>query len=214
MRPLTHNRPKPLIEVAGKTILDHIIDALPEKVNELVIVVGYLGEQIKEHCGDFYKGRRVVYVTQANPKAGTGDALFCAKDVVKGPFLMMYGDDIHGATALEEAIKHEHSIFGAYSPTPEKFGVLELNPNNTLKRIIEKPENPPSHLVNIGGAVLTPAIFDFEPPLSKVGEYYLTDSISDYAQKYSVEVLEQELWLPIGFPEDIEKAERVLMKDE
>lgn len=210
MRPLTLTKPKPLIEVAGKTILDHIIDVLPSEISELVIVVGYKGEQIREHCGVEYKGRNVTYVVQEDPKAGTGDALFCASEVVKDKFLMMYGDDIHGAEALEKAVQHENCILTAHSDTPERFGVFELNEDGTLKCILEKPENPPSNFVNIGGAVLTPDIFNYKPPLSKVGEYYITDSITDYAQDYPVDVMEQSLWLPIGCPEDIQKAEGVL----
>jgi len=210
MYPLTLNKPKPLIKVGSKTILDHIIDALPAKIDELILVVGYKGEQIREHCGDEYKGRKVCYIVQEDPKAGTGDALFCAESVVTGKFLMMYGDDIHGAKTLESAIQHDHCILASHSNTPEKFGVLELNENGTLKSIIEKPKAPPSNLVNIGGAVLTHDIFSYKPPLSKVGEYYITDSITDYAQIFPVDVIEQDLWLPIGYPDDIEKAETVL----
>lgn len=210
MRPYTLSVPKPLIQVNGKTILDHIIDALPKKITELVLVVGYKEEQIREYFGHEYKGRSVTYVVQPDPKAGTGDALFCAEEAVQGKFLMMYGDDIHGAKTLAEAVQHEHCILASHSDTPEKFGVLELNDDNTLKGILEKPENPPSNLVNIGGAVLTHDIFKFKPPLSKVGEYFITDSITDYAQEYPVDVLEQDLWIPVGYPEDIEKAEKIL----
>ena len=210
MRPLTEHTPKTLLEVADKPIFEHIVSALPEEIDELVVVVGYLGERIQAHCGDRYFGRPVVYVEQENPKAGTGDALFTARDVLHDTFLVMYGDDIHGAEAIKEAVQHEHCFLVAHSDHPEKFGVIEKNPDGTLKGIIEKPEKPPTHLVNIGGFVLTPEIFEFKTPKSEAGEYYLTDNITAYTQKYPVMIVEQDLWIPIGCPEDIEKAEKIL----
>lgn len=210
MRPLTENTPKPLIKVEGKPIIEHIVRALPDEITELVIVTHYLEEQIKEHCGEEYLGRPVTYVHQDDPKGGTGDALFAAQKVLHDSFLVMYGDDIHGMAAIKEAVQHENSFLVAHSDTPERFGVIELNDDGTLRGIIEKPENPPTNLVNIGGFVLTTEIFNYTQPKSEVGEYYLTDNITAYAQEHPVHVIEQELWIPIGYPEHIEAAEKHL----
>lgn len=211
MQPLTATTPKPLLEVAGIPILDHIIGALPEEVTELVIVTGYREEQIKAHCGNLFMGRPVAYVSQADPKAGTGDALFAAEPLLHDRFLVMYGDDIHGAAALKEAVQHERCFLVARSDHPEDFGVIELNKDGTLKGIIEKPADPPTDLVNIGGFILTPEVFTFTTPKSEsIGEFLLTDNITAYAQEYPIEVVEQDLWLPIGRPEHIEEAERAL----
>ena len=214
MRPLTETCPKPLIPVAGKPIIEHIVSALPEEITELVLVVSYKADAIKAHCGDTYCGRPVTYVMQENPKGGTGDALFAAKEVLHDRFLVMYGDDIHGAAAIKKAVQCEHAFLAAHSDTPEKFGVIELNADGTLKGIIEKPEHPPTNLVNIGGFVVTPDIFTCTAPKSHLGEYLLTDNITTYAQKYPVQVIEQELWIPIGYPADIEKAEKTLAEIE
>ncbi len=212
MRPLTLEKPKPLIEVAGMPIIDHIVSALPEEIDELVIVVSYKAAMLRAHCGENFYGRPVTYVTQENPKAGTGDALFAARGVLRNRFLVMYGDDIHGAPAIKEAVGHEHAFLAAYSETPEKFGVIELNADGTLKRIVEKPSNPPSNLVNIGGFVLTDDIFNCTSERSAVGEYYLTDNITLYAERHPVQVIRQDHWIPIGYPEDVEKAERLLIE--
>lgn len=210
MRPLTENTPKPLLKVCGKPILDHIIEALPEVIDEIILVVNYKKEQIYEHCGEEYLGRRITYCEQADPKAGTGDALRAAKNAVRDRFLFMYGDDIHGPSALAEAVTRAHCMLAARAEEPQKFGVIELNDDNTLRGIVEKPEQPPTNLVNIGGWVLTPEIFSYDVPLSHLGEYLLTDAISAYAQDYPVEVVEQDMWIPIGYPEDIKKAESML----
>lgn len=214
MRPLTLEKPKPLLEVCGKSILWHIVDALPASVDELVIVVGYKGEMIRQHCGENFLGREVTYVEQEDPKAGTADALFQARDVMRGTFLVMYGDDVHGREALAQVVTLPHAMLSAYSETPEKYGVLEIKENGTLAAIIEKPANPPSHYVNIGGFVLTSDIFTFQAELSVHNEYLLTDCVTAYAEQYPVVVVPQDRWIPIGYPDDIAKAEAILCPKE
>lgn len=215
MRPLTEVTPKPLIKICGKALLDHIVEALPPEIDELILVVGYLEEQIRNHCGDEYLGKKVQYVTQCDFSGGTGDALLCAKDFVQGKFLFMYADDIHGSEALAKVVKEDHAMLGMYSDTPERFGVLVQNEDDSLKEIVEKPANPTSNLVNIGGFVLQPSIFDYIVSVSEEhGELLVTDMITAYASDYSVKIVEQDLWLPIGYPEHIEAAEKVLCPED
>lgn len=210
MRPLTDVCPKPLIPVCGKPILEHIIDALPEAIEEVVIIVGYLHEQIHSRYGSEYKGRKISYAYQENYAGGTGDALRCAQEILHGRFLFMYGDEIHGSAALEKAILCDHAILGTRSETPEKYGVLVPNTDGTLKAILEKPKDPPSNLINIGGFVITTDIFKYEVHVAASGELYVTDMLTVYAKDYPVQILEQDLWIPLGCPEDIEKAEQLL----
>lgn len=210
MGSLTETLPKPLIKICGKPILDHIVSALPEVIDELIVVVGYRQEQIREYCSGEFIQRKVTYVEQKNFAGGTGDALMCAKDAVKGKFLILNGDDIYGAPALEKIVLKEHALFGVQSDTPELFGVLVLNEDGTLKEIIEKPKNPNSNLVNIGGYVVNDSIFKYKIPISDSGELYATDFITAYAQDNQVEIVEQDTWLPIGYPEHIEAAEQIL----
>jgi glucose-1-phosphate thymidylyltransferase len=210
MRPLTETCPKPLIKVAGKPLLEHVFDSLPEEVDEVVLIVSYLKEQIVAWGGDSFKGRRIIYREQANPAGGTGDALMCAKDVLKGKFLVLYADDIHGADALKKAVQEENSILAAYSPVPERYGAILLNENGALREILEKPEKSPTNLVSIGGFVMNDSIFKYKVPFSKTGELYLTDMFSAYAKDYTVRIVLQDLWLPVGYPQDIAIAEAIL----
>lgn len=210
MRPLTETTPKPMIKVCGKPILQHIIEALPVEIDELVLVVGYLKEQIEAFCRTEYAGKKVRYVTQENFAGGTGEALLCAKDLVKEKFMFMFADDIHGKDALAQLVKHDHAILGAYSKTPERFGVLVLNEDGTLKAIIEKPENPPSNLINTGVFVASAEIFNYKVPVSDSGELYATDMLTAYAQDHKLQVIQQSEWLPIGYPEHIVEAEALL----
>jgi len=210
MFPLTESLPKPLVEVCGQTILDHIVLALPPEITELILVVGYRAEQIKEYCGVEFHGRKMTYVEQENFAGGTGNALLCAREKITGKFLFMYADDIHGAEALAMVCKEKHAMLGMQSDTPERFGVLVLNLDGTLKEILEKPAVAPTNLVNIGGFVVEPSLLDYLAAVSDSGEVYVTDMLTGYAGDYPVKVIEQSSWLPIGYPEDVEKAEAVL----
>ena len=210
MRPLTLTMPKPLVPVCGVPLIEHIVRPLPAIIDELIIVIGYKGEMIREYCGTEFHGKKVTYVQQENPKAGTADALMYAHGIAKEKFLVLYADDIHGAPALAEVVMKEAGMLAARSETPEKFGVLVLNEDGSLREIVEKPLVPPSNYVNIGGFVVTEEIFAIHTALSSSGEYYLTDTVTEYAKTHPVTVVEQAVWIPVGCPEDIPKAEAVV----
>lgn len=211
MRPLTETTPKPLIKVCGKPLLQHIVEALPPVIDELILVVGYKKEQIENFCGTEFLGKKVQYAVQEDFAGGTGDALLRAKDLIRGKFLFMYADDIHGKAALAQAVEKDNAILGTFSPTPELFGVLVKNDDGTLKEILEKPKEPPSNIVNIGGFVLTPDIFDCTVEVSaEHGELLVTDMLTKYAETHKVVIVEQDLWIPVGKPEDIAVAESIL----
>lgn len=209
MRPLTLERPKPLIEVSGRPIIEHILDALPAEVDEVIIVVGYKRDMIRERLGDSYKGRRLRYVHQWMP-AGTAHALSVARPLITGKFLMLNADDIHGAEALQKAIEHPLAILVSEHSKPETMGVVSLREDGTLHSIIEKPENPVGNLVNTGAMVLDERLFGYEAPRHPNGEYFMVDPMSSMASDYPVIAIEQPLWIPVGYPEDIEKAETIL----
>ncbi|USN87569.1 MAG: NTP transferase domain-containing protein [Candidatus Nomurabacteria bacterium] len=210
MRPLTEQTPKPLIEVCGKPLLQHIVEALPDEVDEIILVVNYLEEQIRRHCGLHYCGKLVQYVHQENAVGGTGEALLAAAPLIEGRFMFMYADDIHGSYALKAAVTYPYAMLSVQHDEPQHFGVLDLNSDGTLKAIHEKPAEPTSNLINIGGMVLDKKIFKYDVARSANGELYVTDMVTAFAQDYPVMVVEQSLWLPLGKPEDILAAEKML----
>jgi bifunctional UDP-N-acetylglucosamine pyrophosphorylase/glucosamine-1-phosphate N-acetyltransferase len=210
MRPLTETVPKPLVNVAGQTLLDHIVSALPSAVDELILVTGYLEEQIKDYCGDEFHGRKVRYVHQAEQK-GTAHALWLCKELLHGRFLFMFADDLHGANDIARATSYTRSMLTLTTNTPERFGIVVRHPDGTLAEMVEKPEHPPSNLASTGVMVLDEHIFEFDPFAKETkGEYYLTDVLQDYAKQYPMAVVEQQLWIPVGYVEDIERAEKLL----
>ncbi|HEX4799120.1 MAG TPA: sugar phosphate nucleotidyltransferase [Candidatus Paceibacterota bacterium] len=211
LRPLTENCPKPLVPVLGRPLLDHIIDALPSSVDEIILVVGYLEEMIRAHYGERYQGRKISYVTQ-EVQDGTARALWLCKDMLEGRFLFMFADDIHGKDDIARATSYSRAMLAKTSDTPERFGVIVRNPDGTLFQIVEKPEHPPSNLVSTGVMVLDDCIFTFEPENPVNGEYYLTEVIERYAREYPIAVVEEDLWIPVGYPEDIARAEDLLVR--
>ena len=211
MRPLTEERPKPLIKVCGKPLLQHIIEALPPGIDEIIIVVGYKAEMIREYFGEEFLGRKVTYVTQEKQE-GTAKALWLCKDLLKGRFLFMFADDIHGKEDVARAVSYKRSLLVSPVDNPERFGVVVRNPDGTLAMIIEKPKHAPSNYASTGAMVLDTEIFNYEPQAPVNGEYYLTEVIERYAETHPIAVVEEKSWIPIGYPEDITKAETILCR--
>jgi len=211
LRPLTEHTPKPLVQVAGKALLDHIAQALPSSVTELIIVTGYLGDQIRSHCGEEFYGRKVTYVHQEEAN-GTAKALWLCKDLIKGRFLFMFADDIHGKNDLARAVSFSRSMLVAQVENPEKFGIVVRHPDGTISQMIEKPDNAPSNCASTGAMVLDRNIFDYEPQESKTikGEFYLTEVIERYAKDFPIAVVEQGVWIPIASVADVEGANELL----
>jgi bifunctional UDP-N-acetylglucosamine pyrophosphorylase/glucosamine-1-phosphate N-acetyltransferase len=209
MRPLTEAMPKPLVPVCGKPLLTHIVEALPSSVDELIIVVGYKGEMIEEYCGTEFHGKRVSYVKQIEQN-GTAKALWLCKDLIKGRFMLLFADDIHGKQDLARAVSFTRSLLVTSVEETHKFGIVVRNPDGTLGMMIEKPEHAPSNCASTGPMVIDEHIFEFPPEKAVKNEYYLPEVIERYAAKYPIAVVEQELWVPVATVDDIGKAETIL----
>ena len=211
LRPLTLEKPKPLVEVFGKPLIQHIWEVLPDQVVEVIVVVGYKQEQVRAFLGEEFLGKRVTYVYQSEP-LGTGHALGLCKVHLQdeGKFLLMYGDDLHGKEGVLECVNHATALMVSPVDDPRRFGVVVVDEHGEIKHIEEKPENPKSNLAVTGVYVLTPKIFDYEVIQMKNGERYLTDMIGGYIKDHPMRVVESKFWVPIGYPEDVARAEEIL----
>lgn len=212
MRPLTDTIPKPLVPLAGKPLLSHTFAALPKEITEVILVIGYLGAHIQRLCGTSYQGRKIRYVMQKQA-LGTGKALFLCKPFIKKnePFLVMYADDLYKKEDVGSLLVHPLAVLVKEIENPGAFGVVACDTNNCITEFIEKPKNPTSNLVGIGVYALDDRIFHYEPQQHANGEYYLIDSIAQLAKNHPIIAVPASFWIPIASPEDITKAESLLL---
>jgi bifunctional UDP-N-acetylglucosamine pyrophosphorylase/glucosamine-1-phosphate N-acetyltransferase len=209
MSNLTDKTPKPMLMIKNKPILEYKLDNLPPEIKEVVFVVGYRGDKIEKHFGDNFRGRKITYVVQ-DVLDGTGGALRLVKDVVGERFLVMMGDDLYHKDDLKRLLKYDNATLAAKTATPEKFGVLEIDQGGNFSGIVEKSDNPPSNLVNTGLYIMTRNFFDYDLVRINEKEFGLPQTLARMAQSQPIKIIETEKWFPVGSPEDLKSAEKVL----
>jgi len=213
MRPLTYDIPKAMLLVKGKPVLEYTIDFLPEEINEVIIVINHLGDQIKNYFGNEWRGRKIKYVVQKELN-GTGGAVYICKDLVKGNFMVVMGDDIYYKKDLKKLLDYDLAILACEVEDSTRFGILKINENGNLTEIIEAPHAEGRALTSTNAFALNEKFFDCELVPKKVGdiEFGLPQMLAKMAEQYPVKIVRATHWLPIGFPEDIKKAEEALDK--
>lgn len=209
MRPLTEDKPKPLLPVGEKTIIEHNIDLVEDEVNEIIIVGGYMIKDLREKFSD----RPDITIVEQEEALGTADAALQAKDFIEGKTVVMNGDDIYGEKAVE-VLEKDSAVLASRVDDPEKFGVFELE-NEKITGMIEKPDNPPSDLANIGFYVVQPEFFDLLENVEKSerGEYEITDAINEYLKTHDVNFVEADKWLPCSYPFQLIDASKEVIND-
>lgn len=213
MKHLTANIPKPMLKVKGRPILEHQVNALPKKVKEVIFVVGYRCEHIMKHFKHYFNGRKIVYVYQHNMN-GTGGALHLAKSVLRDKFLVMMGDDLYHKKDLEKLIQHDLAILGYEVDDPSSFGVIKTNSRGHMIDVIECPKRSRYKLANIAVYVLNKKFFEYKLLPKKAGsdEFGLPQTMAQMAKRYRIKVEKATAWHPIGTPEALKEAEKVLHK--
>ncbi|MEX0602720.1 MAG: nucleotidyltransferase family protein, partial [Bacteroidota bacterium] len=141
LRPHTYTVPKVLLNVAGKPIIGHIMDKVIENgFDEATIVVGYLGEKIKEYILGHYS-IKVDFVEQEE-RLGLGHAIYLSRHTMsRSPVLIILGDTVFDVD-LKKLMNNSHTVLGVKEvDDPRRFGVAEVS-NGFITRLVEKPENP------------------------------------------------------------------------
>ncbi|MFO7992149.1 MAG: sugar phosphate nucleotidyltransferase [Thermoplasmata archaeon] len=211
MSPLTAYNPKPLLTVAGKPIIQHTIDAIEDTVDEIIILVGWQSKRIKEKIRSDKVD--ITFARQEKP-LGTAHAVSIAEKYVDGKFICVNGDVIIIDEAVDSFIddfkKQEGSMMGlARVEDPRSYGVISVQ-DGLVKDIIEKPEVPPTDLVNAGFYGFTPDIFDAIDRTEKStrGEYEITDSLRILMDEQELKGHEivQEGWIELSRPWELLSA--------
>jgi len=208
MGPFTASEPKGMIPVGNKPILEYAVESLVENgIHDLVLVVGYRKERIQSHFEDGGKfNARIEYATQGK-QMGTLHALWEARSHVRGPFLAVNGANLLDAQSITDLLEAGEgpSILIAENETPEKYGVVSLA-GQYLEKIVEKPGQPESNLVNGGVYLLDASVFPLVEPLLNEGHYDLPSLMNALAGKARVRAVRTKgTWLPALHPWDLLK---------
>jgi UDP-N-acetylglucosamine diphosphorylase / glucose-1-phosphate thymidylyltransferase / UDP-N-acetylgalactosamine diphosphorylase / glucosamine-1-phosphate N-acetyltransferase / galactosamine-1-phosphate N-acetyltransferase len=222
MRELTVDFPKPMIEVRGKPVLQHIVEGLRDAgVRRFVIIVGYHAEAVRNFFGDGKRHRvEIEYVTQT-VQDGTGRVVNLARGFVgDSPFVLSYGDILISSANYERVVDLSDDFEAIITVTRgedvSKGGAVFVNKQMELIDLREKPKpgEPTSPWYNAGLYSFRPSIFEFIAGLkpSPRGEYELTDAIRDLAHSgKKVQALELNgEWADVRDPEILAKLNQTL----
>ena len=221
LRPHTHTKAKPLMHVAGKPVLAHILDQLKKQIpdiEEVIFITGYLGEQIKGYVEKNYDFR-ARFVEQKELK-GQAHAVKLAEKYVDSDILIWFVDTISDADLnLINKLGEDGIVFVKEIDDPRRFGIVITDKNGIVTELEEKPEKPRSNLVNIGLYYVKDSKLMFEcinylieKDMQKKGEYYLVDAFQlmiDKGTKFRAEKVL--MWEDCGKPEALLKTNRYFL---
>jgi glucose-1-phosphate thymidylyltransferase len=223
LRPHTFTKPKPLINVAGKPVLGHVLDMFQalDNVEEIIFIVGHLGEQIEEYVAREYPSIRACYYRQEELN-GQSTAIYLARERLAGPMLMVFVDTII-RTDLSE-LKHEAADAVAWVKAvedPRRFGVAEVGSDGSVARLIEKPTDVRNNLAVVGfyyfkqGEQLMAAIGEqIERDIRTQNEYFLADAINlMLARGLRMRVQPVDVWQDCGKTETVLETNRYLLEN-
>ncbi len=219
-RPLTLTRSKVMVPVANKPLLEHIISAVAENgIRDIILVVGYKKERIMDYFGDGLDFRvNISYVFQ-DAQLGTAHAVKQLRRLVEGDFLVLNGDNLVDANTIADLLTGRSGSVTLLAVEREQtlgYGVV-ISDGSRVKKILEKPKEVVSHLVNAGIYIFSPEIFDEidKTPLSESGEYAITDTIQQMINDdRSVNmVTSRSMWMDAVHSWDFLKANAVVLVD-
>ena len=212
LRPHTHTRPKPLLRVGNRAVLDRVLDLLEQAgVDEIIGIMGHLSDQIESHLKSEHPNLGFIPVEQTR-QLGTADAIRLAQPYVRGPVLIVFVDTLFRADLdiIHRRPELDGIVWAKEVEDYQRFGVIVHDDDGFMQEIIEKPELPVSKLANIGLYYIRNVDLLFEgishvmeqPP--KLGEYFLTDAYQ-YMIDHGAKLLTSEVseWWDCGKPETL-----------
>jgi glucose-1-phosphate thymidylyltransferase len=219
LRPHTLSRPKPLVVVAGKPVLGHVLDrlsALP--IDEMIFITGYLGEQIEAYVNATYPFK-TRFVEQKELK-GQAHAIHLAREFIDEPFLIVFVDTIFEADlSMLEGLQTDGAIFVKEVKDPRRFGVAVVE-DGVVTRLVEKPKEPVSNLAVVGVYYLKNwRLFNqcldelIERGIKTLGEFYLADALQLMIERgATLSAFPVDVWEDTGTPEALLETNRYLLQ--
>jgi glucose-1-phosphate thymidylyltransferase len=222
LRPITYTQPKPLIPVAGKPIIAFIIDELIlAGIEDFVFVIGYLGEKIKSYLDENYSHIRKQYVLQGE-REGLGHAIYSCREFIDDAdeVIIQLGDSLIDID-FNVFINSKYSTLGVSKVSdPRRFGVVELNEKNFVKKLVEKPQIPVTNLAIVGLYFIKEFRLLFNALQSNIqngfktrGEYHLTDGLMKMVEDgCRIEVMEVKNWFDCGGKESLLETNAIMLE--
>lgn len=223
LRPHTWSKPKPLVQVAGKSVLAHLLDSfrtIPEPDNvELIFIVGYLGDQVRVYMEEFFPHVKAHYVVQPKME-GQSQALWLAREYLHGPMMMVFADTLAETDySFLSSIDVDGIAWVKSVEDPRRFGVAEVNDSGFVTRMIEKPSEMDNNRAVIGlyyyqdsARILEAIKTQLDTGRTVKGEYFLTEANNIYLENgATMKTREVDVWLDAGTPEAILDTNRYLL---
>jgi len=223
LRPHTWSTPKPLLRIAGGTVLDYVLElvqTLPDPDNvELIFIIGYLGDQFQPYMEKYYPHMQVHYVEQPEMR-GQSHAIYLAKELLHGPMLMVFADtliDTHLSVIADHAV--EGLAWVKPVEDPRRFGVAVTNADGWVTRLVEKPQDKSNNQVVVGFYYFKQAedlVAAIEEQMRRnvqlKGEFFLADAINIMLERgLKMRTQKVDVWLDAGVPATMLETNRYLL---
>jgi len=216
MRPLTAKRPKVMLPLANRPMMEHLVLAARDAgISDFIFIVGYGEREIRRHFGDGEGlGVHIKYATQRHQR-GTADAVAAARDLVTGPFLVLNGDMILKQEDIAALSKKDSGCMSVSTTDhPGDYGVVLVD-NGQITSLEEKSQQPKSNLINAGAYLFSTEIFNRIDQVrpSPRGELELTDALSGLITNRQLQAHQLSYWMDVGHPWDMLDANATLMEN-
>ncbi|MBS3131995.1 NTP transferase domain-containing protein [Candidatus Woesearchaeota archaeon] len=213
LRPITNKIPKCMIDINGKTMLEHLFDLLKKySIREIILSVGYLKEKVKEYYGDGSKfGVSIVYIEEDEP-LGTAGPLKLAKRYLTGSFIVGNGDELKSLNIPRMFRLHKRkdamaTIALTSVSDPSQYGVARLSGSRIVEFVEKpKPKDAPSNLINAGFYIMEPEVVNMIPDGFSMLEKDVFPKLAREGKLRGFPFAGQ--WFDMGTPERLESARK------
>jgi UDP-N-acetylglucosamine diphosphorylase / glucose-1-phosphate thymidylyltransferase / UDP-N-acetylgalactosamine diphosphorylase / glucosamine-1-phosphate N-acetyltransferase / galactosamine-1-phosphate N-acetyltransferase len=215
MRPLTAKRPKVMLPLANRPMMEHLVLAARDAgITDFIFVVGYGEREIRKYFGDGADlGIHIDYAPQRH-QHGTADAVQSARDFITGPFLVLNGDMIIKKADIAGLCRQKAPCMSiSTTDHPGDFGVVMVD-DGCVSSLEEKSPDPKSNIINAGAYLFPPEIFDYldRVKTSTRGELELTDALMGFIAEKKLSAYSLSCWMDVGYPWDMLEANARLMR--
>lgn len=215
MDELTTAVPKAMLNLLGKPLLEYKLEALPEEIKEVIVVVGYLGQVVRSHFGTVFNGRAITYIEQEHLN-GTAGALWQAREMLHGRFLVLNGDDIYPADDIRAVIA-PGDVWRLLTQQKQhlyRSGSVELDEDGFVSAIVEGDHEERSGLASTNLFLLDTRIFSQSAVPIREGypEFGLPQTVVAAAKALDIKIepVFTDTWIEVNTPTDLVRAGRIL----